>query len=80
MVIDPARFGEAGGYRAQVAATVAALREMPRIEGADVMVPGEPEVRMRAIREKDGIAVPTQTWDELLEIGTRFEVKLPVPE
>jgi LDH2 family malate/lactate/ureidoglycolate dehydrogenase len=53
---------------------------MPRIEGADVMVPGEPEVRMRAIREKDGIAVPIQTWDELLEIGTRFGAKLPVPE
>jgi LDH2 family malate/lactate/ureidoglycolate dehydrogenase len=80
VVIDPARFGAPGGYRTQVAATLTALREMPRIEGADVMVPGEPEVRMRAIREKDGIAVPIQTWDELLEIGTRFGAKLPVPD
>lgn len=78
VVIDPARFGEPGGYPTQVAATLTALREMPRIEGADVMVPGEPEVRMRAIREKDGIAVPKTTWDELQEVGTRFEVKPPV--
>jgi LDH2 family malate/lactate/ureidoglycolate dehydrogenase len=77
VVIDPARFGQPGGYPTQVAATVAALRAMPRIDGADVMVPGEPESRARAVRERDGIAVPIKTWDELLEIAARFKVKAP---
>lgn len=77
VVIDPARFGEPGGFAAQVASTVAALRAMPRVDGADVMVPGEPEIRARALREKDGIFVPVKTWDELMEIGARFEVPPP---
>ena len=35
------------------------------------MVPGEPERRSRAIRERDGIPLDDTTWAELIEAASR---------
>ena len=78
LVIDPAAFGESTAYAAMVGETLGAakrLRPAPGVE--EVLVPGEPEVRTRAQREREGIAVPEATWQELTTVAERYGVPLP---
>ena len=41
----------------------------------EIMVPGEPERRERARREKNGIPVDDETWRQIRETGQRYGVK-----
>jgi uncharacterized oxidoreductase len=78
VIVDPAHFGDAAAYREMVTATMNAIRDVRPQDGVErVLVPGEPEVLMRARRAREGVAIPDQTRDELAEIGDRFGVKLP---
>jgi uncharacterized oxidoreductase len=53
-------------FRARTEEFCRALNETPPAHGHDeVLVPGEPEERTRAQRERDGIPVPDTTWQEL---------------
>jgi LDH2 family malate/lactate/ureidoglycolate dehydrogenase len=77
-VVDPAFFGDAGHYRAMVGEMLAAAKRMPPAAGtAEVLVPGEPEVRMREQRSREGISLPEATWQDLAKVGERFRVPLP---
>ncbi|MCL4465063.1 MAG: Ldh family oxidoreductase [Chloroflexi bacterium] len=40
----------------------------------EVLIPGEPEMRSKAQREKDGIGVPEATWEALLATGAKYGV------
>ena len=40
----------------------------------EVLIPGEPELRARAQRERDGIAVPEATWEALVDTGKSLGV------
>ena len=78
MVINPAWFGDAEHYRAMVSENLAAAKRVPPAEGvAEVLVPGEPEVRTRAQREREGIALPEANWEDLARLADRFDVSLP---
>jgi LDH2 family malate/lactate/ureidoglycolate dehydrogenase len=78
LVLDPARFGDAAAYQAQVRATVDAAKRVPPAPGVgEVLVPGEPEARSRAQRERAGIVLPAATWQELATVGARFGIPLP---
>ena len=77
-VIDPAAFGDAGGYRQQVAEVLDAAGEAPPAPGVErVLVPGDPERRSRERRSREGIVLPAAIWEELGAIGDRFGVELP---
>lgn len=77
-VIDPAAFGERDHYEALTAEHLGAAKRVPSADGsADILVPGEPEVRTRAAREREGIALPAATWHDLAAIAERFHVPLP---
>jgi LDH2 family malate/lactate/ureidoglycolate dehydrogenase len=77
-VIDPACFGDAGHYRAMVSEMLAAAKRMPPAPGSpEVLVPGEPEVRTRGQRSREGIGLPETTWQELARVGERFRIPLP---
>jgi len=77
-VIDPAAFGDADHYRELVEETLdAAKRVPPATAGAEVTLPGEPEVRARADRSREGISLPESTWEDLSAVATRFGVALP---
>lgn len=81
MAIDPAFFGDAVRYRAMVSESLAAAKRMPPAAGADeVLVPGEPEVRMRAQRTRDGVPLPEATWNDLVAVAERFGLPLPAVE
>jgi LDH2 family malate/lactate/ureidoglycolate dehydrogenase len=61
-----------------VTETMNAVKNVRAAEGvAEVLVPGEPEVRNRELRRREGIAIPEQTRSELAEIGKRYGVELP---
>jgi LDH2 family malate/lactate/ureidoglycolate dehydrogenase len=78
MVIDPQRFGDAAHYRALVAEVMAVAKQAPCAPGVDeILIPGEPEVRMRERRMRDGIPIPDATWKELCSLAERFAVPLP---
>jgi len=75
VAIDPERFGGADRYRAAVAGALAGLRRQPPAEGvAEVLIPGDPERRSRALREREGIPIPDPVWSDLREVADRYEV------
>lgn len=77
-VIDPRAFGEAEHYESLVAETLAAAKRVPPAPGRDeILVPGEPEVRSRAQRGREGLALPEATWSELGKVAERLGVALP---
>jgi uncharacterized oxidoreductase len=41
----------------------------PRTPGGEVLLPGEPERRVRAERLAQGIAIDPTTWDHILTSG-----------
>lgn len=78
IVVDPAWFGDADHYQAMVGETLAAAKRMPPGAGvAEVLVPGEPEVRTRERRGQEGIALPDATWQDLVDVAGRFGVPAP---
>ncbi len=79
-VIDPERFGDATHYRTLVAEVISAAKRAPCAPGVDeILVPGEPEVKMRERRAREGIPIPDATWKELCVLAERFSVSLPQP-
>jgi LDH2 family malate/lactate/ureidoglycolate dehydrogenase len=61
-----------------VSENLAAAKRAPAAEGvAEALAPGEPEVRTRAQRERDGIALPEANWQDLAHVAARFDVALP---
>jgi len=75
IAIDPEWFGGAARYQAAVGAALAGLRGQPAAEGvAEILIPGDPERRSRALRELGGIPSPDPVWEELVEIADRYGV------
>ncbi len=53
-------------YRRLTGETLAAVKQTPPAPGKDeVLVPGEPEIRSRAAREREGIPIPDPIWQDL---------------
>ncbi|HEX2033843.1 MAG TPA: Ldh family oxidoreductase [Chloroflexota bacterium] len=78
LVIDPGAFGDPAEYLAATGRVTAALKRVPPAPGtAEVLLPGEPEVRSRAQREREGISLPQETWDALTRLAATHD--LPVP-
>jgi uncharacterized oxidoreductase len=74
--LDPARFLPRADFDAQVAALLDWVRATPLAAGAkEILVPGEPEVRMERERRAAGITVEDATWAQIvgcaMEVGVR---------
>ena len=78
VAIDPDWFGGADRYRTAVTGALAGLRRQPPAEGvAEILIPGDPERRSRAVREREGIPMPDPVWSDLLEIASRYGLTPP---
>jgi LDH2 family malate/lactate/ureidoglycolate dehydrogenase len=42
-----------------------------------VLLPGQPELAMRAARERDGVPIPDSTWQELEALAREHGVAPP---
>ncbi|MEP2544092.1 MAG: hypothetical protein ABJI82_05450 [Alphaproteobacteria bacterium] len=51
----------------------------PVAGGGEVLVPGEPEARMRGVRRKDGIPLAPDAWDAIAGAGRDLGVTPPAP-
>ena len=61
-------FDPAGFFPADIAKYVGFVKSSrPTGPGGEVLVPGEPEARMRATRLAEGVPLPDDTWAAIVE-------------
>ena len=78
MLIDPARFGGAAHFQAEVSQLVDYIRACPRIAGVDeILLPGDPERRLAAQRRQAGVFLDQENWNALLALASRLGVAPP---
>ena len=73
--IDAALFRPLAAFQAALEQTLARIKAAPPRPGFnEVLIPGEPETRMRMKRERDGIPIPDETWQAVAAVGTELGV------
>jgi uncharacterized oxidoreductase len=78
LVVNPAPFGDGQRYQTLVAEALETLKQTPRAPGVDeILIPGEPEVRTREQRSREGIPLPEAIWQELAAVAQRYGVPMP---
>ena len=76
ILIDPKRMGTADVFGTETTAFLESLRKSPVAPGFDkVRIAGEPERETRAKRERDGISVDQNTWEEIVAAGAKVKVE-----
>jgi hydroxycarboxylate dehydrogenase B len=66
--VDPKVFDPDGFFPQDVAKYVAFVKSSrPAAAGAEILVPGEPEARMRRQRLAEGVPLPDDTWAAIVE-------------
>jgi uncharacterized oxidoreductase len=71
--VDPARIDPTGFFPEDVARYVDFVKSArPATPGGEVLVPGEPEERMRAQRLREGIPLPDDTWSAIIEAARKI--------
>ena len=77
LAIDIARFTDLEQFRSEVEAQCAAVTGCLPAEGVEaVLLPGQPELAIRATRERDGVPIPDTTWQELEALARAHRVAL----
>lgn len=77
MALNIAAFSPVDRYYDQVEQLCATIKHSPPAEGFDeVLLPGEPERRARALRSEQGISLADQTWREIAELAAGLGVEL----
>jgi uncharacterized oxidoreductase len=75
MLIDPAGFGGAEHFQAEVAQLVEYVKSCPRVDGCDeILLPGDPERRLLAQRSAEGITLDGENWNALVKLGEKLGV------
>jgi len=76
ILIDPKRLGTADAFATETSAFLESLRKSPVAPGFDkVRIAGEPERETRAKRERDGILVDGNTWEEIVAAGAKLKLE-----
>ena len=78
LALDPERFVGRDRFAELLSVMLSELKAIPAAAGHDeVLVPGEPEARMQAERDRDGIPLPAVLWESLETLSG--ELGVPVP-
>ena len=76
ILIDPRRLGTGDTFATETTEFLKSLRKSPVAPGFDkVRIAGEPERETRAKRERDGIPVDQNTWEEIVAAGAKLKVE-----
>ncbi len=79
LAINPRAFTEPEVYGATIDNLTGAVKAVAPAPGfSEVQLPGGPEAKSRAERQRSGVPIPGDTWDALVETAQRLQV--PVPE
>lgn len=77
LAIDPTAFVPLEEFRARVKNFVEEVKSSKKAPGVEeIMVPGEPERRIRELRLKEGIPIPDEIWSELWSMARRLGVDI----
>ena len=77
MVVDVAKFRPLEDFYREVDDFVAFVKSSPTMEGFDgILMPGEIEVRTRRERDRDGIFVEDETWQQIAEWGRKLGLEI----
>ncbi|MEI7673562.1 MAG: Ldh family oxidoreductase, partial [Deltaproteobacteria bacterium] len=64
-------------YEKALTETLCRIKAVPPSPGfAEVLLPGEPEARTRAERERNGIPIPDDTWRAVCNVGVELGVNI----
>ena len=75
ILIDPKKLGTADVFEREARAFIDWVKRSPPAPGMDrVRIAGDPERETRARREKEGIAVDANTWQEIHAAGAKLGV------
>ena len=75
ILIDPQRLGTADAFAKDARSFLVWLRASRPAPGRDrVRIAGEPEREMRALRERDGIPVDRETWNEIRAAAAKLKI------
>ena len=75
ILIDPAKLGTAAAFERDARAYLKWMRESRAAPGSDrVRIAGEPEREMRAVREREGIPVDAETWNEIRAAAAKLKL------
>ncbi len=75
--VDAAAFRPLADYERALAKTIGRIKAVPPSPGfREVLMPGEPEARSRAKRERDGISIPEDTWQAVVNVGAELGVNV----
>ncbi|MEO8143097.1 MAG: malate/lactate/ureidoglycolate dehydrogenase [Betaproteobacteria bacterium] len=75
ILIDPKRLGNGDAFSTETTDFINFLRKSPVAPGFDkVRIAGEPERETRAKRERDGISVDDNTWEEIIAAAAKVKV------
>lgn len=78
LAIDVSRFTDPATFRAEIEAQCAAVTESAPAEGIEaVLLPGQPELATREVRQREGIPIPESTWSELTSLADAHHLRLP---
>jgi uncharacterized oxidoreductase len=78
LVLDIAQFAGAEHFLRETTTLAQNIRDCPKAEGAeDIMLPGDPERRSKAVRLKSGIPLDDGTWGQLTAVAQKLGVDLP---
>ena len=76
--LSPASFGSPVDMASEARKFVAWVRDSrPATTGEDVLVPGDPERRIRADRTRNGVPLPDGTWASIAATAERLGVGIP---
>jgi uncharacterized oxidoreductase len=75
--LDPVHFGVEDFVR-KTMEYVDYVKSSPTADGVEeVLAPGEPEARNRAVRESKGVPLQVDVWVNLCNVATRLDVAIP---
>jgi uncharacterized oxidoreductase len=75
ILIDPKRLGTQDAFATETTEFLRSLRKSPVAPGVDkVRIAGEPERETRAKREREGITVDENTWNDIVAAGAKLKV------
>ncbi len=79
IVLDIAAFRSTADYASESQAVAKRVKATKPAPGFDqVILPGEPEQRMAAVRSTEGIQIDDATWKLLTEDAAAFNIQVPV--
>lgn len=77
LVLNVGAFRPLADFTAQVGELGRRIKHTPpAVEGSEVLLPGEPEQRMKARRLSEGIPIPSTTWRGILEVSQKLGIKV----